>query len=57
MTQRAFSKHSESNHREREQSDFVILSEPEILCHVLIAELNFDHDKLDKFNLSLIPSL
>ena len=31
MTQRTLSKHSESNQREREQSDFVIPSEPKIL--------------------------
>ena len=34
MTQKTLSKCSESNQREREQSDFVIPSEPKILCLV-----------------------
>ena len=34
-TQRAI-KEKESNQREREQSDFVILSEPKILCLVIL---------------------
>ena len=36
MTQRALSKHSESNQREREQSDFVIPSEPKIIRLVFV---------------------
>ena len=44
MTQKTLSKHSESNQREREQSDFIIPSEPKILCLVI-----YSQDKLSRF--------